>query len=50
MSRPQEPEPDTPEPPPTPPIDVPPDPIEEPKHPPPITAHALARRRIVLMN
>lgn len=44
MSRPQEPEPDTPEP--IPPIEYPPDPVEEPKEPPPMRAIAAPRRRI----
>lgn len=47
MTRPQEPEPDTPEP--IPPIDVPPDPIEEPKDPPPMRAMTTPRRRVRLI-
>lgn len=42
MSRPPEPEPDTPEP--IPPIEPPPEPIDEPKQPPPMRAITPLRR------
>jgi len=48
MSRPPEPEPDTPEP--IPPLDPAPEPIEEPKQPPPMRAITPLRRVLMIAH
>lgn len=48
MSRPPEPEPDTPEP--IPPIEPPPEPIDEPKQPPPMRAITPLRRVLMIAH